>query len=96
MGGRQGDAARDPRDDGAVVAGRGEGVDLALVDVQDGEAGDLGGAATAVADVPADERELHVLGGVQRGEGADAVRRRVVRDEEDRPRVGRGQRTASS
>jgi hypothetical protein len=70
-------------------------VHLALGDLQDGEAARLDGPAPAVADLPADEGEVDVLRGVQGGEGAGAVRRRVVRDEEDRARVG-GQLTASS
>jgi hypothetical protein len=58
---------------------------LALVHVQrrEREVAD-GGPTAAMTHVAADQREPDVLALVQRGERRDPVRRRVVRDEEQR------------
>jgi hypothetical protein len=84
VGRRQGDAAADPGDHGAEAAGGGQPRDAALARPQDGERQLAATRAAAVADVTADQREHDLLALVQRAEGADAERRRVVGDEEDR------------
>jgi hypothetical protein len=89
--GGEGAPAGYPRDHRAVGAGSGQRADLALGDMAVRERQLPGGPAAAVADVAADQRELDVLALVQRRERANAVRRRVVGDEEDRL-----QRSASS
>jgi hypothetical protein len=64
-------------------------VHRALGDLPGGEGGHGGGvrAAAPVADVAADEDEVHVLALGEQGERPDAKRRRMVRDEEDGPVV---------
>ena len=96
VGGGQRDAAREPRDHRAEAPGRGQ----ARTPRSGGRSTGNGSAPVAldraaVAHAAADQREHDVLAPVQRRERADAEGRRVVGDEEDRPRVA-AHRSASS
>ena len=84
VGGGQRDAAREPGDHRAVAARCGEPRDAALARAEHGNGSSPRPAAAAVAHAAADQREDDVLALVQRGERADAERRRVVGDEQDR------------
>jgi hypothetical protein len=95
VGGGQGHAPRQAGHDGAEAPGGGEPQDRALGRADDGEREVAAARAAAVAHPPADEGEDHVLAGVHTGEGADAKARRMVGDEEDRPRIGHA-RSASA
>ena len=81
--GGQREPAREPRHHRPVVARGGECVDIALTHPQHRERTGVLARPAAVADVAADERERHLLALVERGERADAERRRVVGDEQD-------------
>ena len=83
VGGGQRDAAGQAGDDGAEAARRGEPQHAALGRSQHRERQLAVARAAAVAHVAADQREDDVLALVQRGERADAERRRVVGDEQD-------------
>ena len=91
VGRREGDAPREAGHDRAEAPGGGEPEDGPLRRAEHGERelAAVRAAAAAVAQLPAHEREDHPLALVQPRERADAERRRVVRDEEDRPGIWR-------
>ena len=86
VGRGQGDASRQPRDDGPEAPGGGQPRDAALgwADHGEGQGGVVRREGAAVAHAAADQGEDDVLGLVQRREGADPEAGRVVGDEEDR------------